>query len=164
MDGEDLTSAAHLTLWGLSSRSNPSPTLHVAKRKSSLFANLVLKSLQDAAGGILPLITSVSRGLPMLILLLGSHSVPLLRFGAVSPFVVEECARVLYQLRCLVSIWRLNSGGGTWRYTYTHPNADNQQAFVWLEVAWLVGRLIDWHIDKIKTCCVSVLETHCWLR
>ena len=144
MDAEDSTSAAHVTLRGLSSRSKPSPTLHVAKRKSSLFAKLVLKSLQDSAGGILPLVTSVSRGLPILMLLLGGHSVPLLRFGAVSPFVVEECTRVLYQLRCLVSIWRLYSGG-CWGYTYTHPNADNQQAFVCLEVSWLVGWLIDWH-------------------
>jgi hypothetical protein len=32
---------------------------------------------------------------------------------------------------------------GVRRYTYTHPNADDQQTFVCLEVARLVGWLVD---------------------
>jgi hypothetical protein len=38
---------------------------------------------------------------------------------------------------------RHSGGGHGTQYTYTHPNADDQQAFVRLEVSRLVGRLID---------------------
>ena len=29
-------------------------------------------------------------------------------------------------------------------YTYTHPNTDNEQAFISFEVAWFVGGLVNW--------------------
>jgi hypothetical protein len=43
----------------------------------------------------LPFVTSISRSLPILMLLLGSHRIPLLRFRVISPAVVEKCTRVL---------------------------------------------------------------------
>jgi len=85
-----------------------------------------INSQQDPLRNTVPLVTSISRSLPILMLLLGSHSVPFLRLRAVSPSVVEECARVLYQLHVIVSIWSIPSEWGSLGYTYTHPSADDE--------------------------------------
>lgn len=90
------STSIHVTLCGLFSHHISSPAPYVAKRKSSLFAALVIIPNETQPRRDSPLVASVSRGLPILMLLLGSHSVPLFGLGAVSPSVVEECARVLY--------------------------------------------------------------------
>ena len=58
-----------------------------------------IHSHRKAVENIIPLVTSISRSLSILMLLLGSHRIPLLRLCVVSPSVVEESARVLYQLQ-----------------------------------------------------------------
>lgn len=74
----------------------------------------------------MPLVTSVSRSLPILMLLLRSHRIPLLRLRVVSPSVVEERAWVLDQLQCFGQRLKLIfSERGVSRSTYTHPNADD---------------------------------------
>jgi hypothetical protein len=52
----------------------------------------------DGIKSDIPFVTSISRSLPILVLLFGSHGIPLLGFRVVSPAVVEECTRVLDQL------------------------------------------------------------------
>lgn len=54
-----------------------------------------------------PLVSSVSGSLSILMLLFGGHSIPFLRLRVVSPSVVEECARVLYQLHIFVSVFHV---------------------------------------------------------
>lgn len=50
------------------------------------------------------------------------------------------------------------SGREVWRYTYTHPNADDQQAFVSFKVSWLVGWLVDVGADHAADLHPHVVE------
>jgi hypothetical protein len=79
-------------------------------------------------GATLPFVTSISRRLPILMLLLGSHSIPLLRLCIVSPAVVEKCTRVLDQLEMSISFQGISQfrHRRCLRITYTHPDTDNQ--------------------------------------
>jgi hypothetical protein len=52
----------------------------------------------DGIESDLPFVARISSRLPILMLLLGSHGIPLLRFCIVSPAIVEKCTRVLNQL------------------------------------------------------------------
>lgn len=53
----------------------------------------------------LPLITLVTCSHPIVLLLLGGHGVPFLRFGIVSPSVIEVRSRVLYQLPATLALY-----------------------------------------------------------
>jgi hypothetical protein len=53
---------------------------------------------------------------------------------------------------------RHSGGGHGTQYTYTHPNADDQQAFVCLEVSRLVGWLIDVGADHAADLHPHVVE------
>jgi hypothetical protein len=88
-------------------QSAPTPCVHfhllTSQSESRVYPPHQHALQNDRAGSDLPFITSISRSLPILMLLLGSHSIPLLRFCVVSPAVVEKCARVLDQLRITIS-------------------------------------------------------------
>jgi protein involved in temperature-dependent protein secretion len=56
---------------------------------------------------------------------------------------------------------------GTLAITYTHPNTDDQQAFVRFEVSGFVGRLVDWaEISDIRLPPLGLVASgaYCWLR
>jgi hypothetical protein len=56
---------------------------------------------------------------------------------------------------------------GTLATTYTHPDADYQQAFVRFEVSGIVGRLVDWaEISDIRLPSLGLVASgaYCWLR